>query len=380
MLLLLAALAACGGGGGGGDDSGTAAANGGGGTGPLVYAGKSAAAVINVSSANALLRNAFGSDAATAAASGVAADPPNGPQGHVGLVRELAGTVRSALPSSEERSRAASLPVDETNQCPGGGTRRTAGDMSPAGTGTVTATFTNCKDGEGDLLDGTATIRIDAYNAALSMLTDYTITIARLALRGGSNIDLSGSIRIQANADTDTETRTANLIVLEVATGAITKIENFVVADTYDNILGPSSYTESITGRAYDPTHGFVDVTTPAKLVFRSVNDEFPSSGRLVLVGAAGSRVAITARETVAEIALDADGNGVFERQARLNWNDVGGPAGANLSDTDGDGMHDSWESVYGLDPAAQDQNGDLDGDGSTNLAEYLAGTRPNAR
>ena len=41
--------------------------------------------------------------------------------------------------------------------------------------------------------------------------------------------------------------------------------------------------------------------------------------------------------------------------------------------DTDRDGMPDNWESKHGLDPRnPDDRNGDLDGDGYTNLEEYL--------
>ena len=49
------------------------------------------------------------------------------------------------------------------------------------------------------------------------------------------------------------------------------------------------------------------------------------------------------------------------------------------LSDTDGDGMPDAWESRYGLNPDnPADAAGDLDSDGLTNLEEYDANSLPN--
>jgi hypothetical protein len=59
--------------------------------------------------------------------------------------------------------------------------------------------------------------------------------------------------------------------------------------------------------------------------------------------------------------------------------NEVGGyPTLPNVArdagwDTDGDGMPDGWEEIIaGLNPLVADNNGDLDGDGYTNLEEYL--------
>ncbi|MFA6134057.1 MAG: choice-of-anchor D domain-containing protein [Phycisphaerae bacterium] len=46
--------------------------------------------------------------------------------------------------------------------------------------------------------------------------------------------------------------------------------------------------------------------------------------------------------------------------------------AGTAPTDTDRDGMPDSWETWYGTTPTVADNNGDLDGDGYTNLEAYL--------
>ncbi len=47
------------------------------------------------------------------------------------------------------------------------------------------------------------------------------------------------------------------------------------------------------------------------------------------------------------------------------------------LTDTDGDGMPDRYESDNGLDPAVDDAAGDLDGDTVSNLEEFNTGTNP---
>ncbi|HEX2101155.1 MAG TPA: hypothetical protein VHF69_10850, partial [Candidatus Synoicihabitans sp.] len=45
---------------------------------------------------------------------------------------------------------------------------------------------------------------------------------------------------------------------------------------------------------------------------------------------------------------------------------------GVAPADADRDGMPDAWEIAHGLDPATADHNGDVDGNGYTNLEDYL--------
>jgi hypothetical protein len=70
----------------------------------------------------------------------------------------------------------------------------------------------------------------------------------------------------------------------------------------------------------------------------------------------------------------DLNNDGAADNTAFMNWTDLSGPVGANIADTDGDGMHNSWETVNNAANALDDP----DGDGSDNLAEYNAGSNPN--
>lgn len=64
--------------------------------------------------------------------------------------------------------------------------------------------------------------------------------------------------------------------------------------------------------------------------------------------------------------------SGIIDSQQQVGgWPEL--KTGYIPNDTDHDGMPDDWEITYGLDPVNPiDRNGDADGDGHTNLENYL--------
>lgn len=109
-----------------------------------------------------------------------------------------------------------------------------------------------------------------------------------------------------------------------------------------------------------------------------SVTGTPPEELRETLLGEAGAT--LPARDAVDRRVLglvEAKEGGIIDSQE-----DVGGWPELSVAeapeDRDRDGMPDAWERRHGLDPEdGDDHREDLDGDGYTNLEEYLNGTDP---
>lgn len=375
---LIATLVACGSG-GGGANGGTPTA--------VTYSGNTSQAVITNANASTLVAESVGGTDGGAATSSLAGADPAAREERMLHGRRLARIFRATL--TERRADGSSMltvPVDKTEACRNGGTRRLSGDLTVAATGTLTVTYTNCREDE-DALTGEATMfifhtmgRPGQPNVPLG----FTVTFTRLALRGRVSADISGSVQVQVTESLDTETTTENIVALYNSTGRMTKSGNLVFIDTYDHAVLPTSYTRWVNGRVLDSVHGYFDIKTSTPLSFPTLTQAHPSSGVLVYTGAGlgnDRRIRVTALSaTMVELALDFNGDGAYERAARLRWDALQDPIGEDVGDDDRDGMHNSWETAFGLNPAAADASADADGDGRSNLAEYRDGTNPAVR
>src|SRR4051812_26173799 len=385
VCVVVGGLAACGGGGGGGGGGGNSAGPAGGAQG-LTYSGSIAAAAISTGNASQLSADVMGGNVATAVGVLSAVAITRGSvsagrsQGFAALARRLYQSSRSGafVGRSSSSRMLAGAAIDRSELCDSGSVHVFGNVDDATQTGTITAVYANCRTGS-DVVNGQATLDIVAYDKTFGLATDETLTFTRASFVGpGMNVDLSGSIRRQIDQTAKTYTYTENFVTVDNLSRLMTKTENLLITDTYIGLLG-GAYTEAIRGRVYDSVHGYADVTTTVPLSFGTLNPEYPSSGQIVLHGVNSRTAVLTAlSETLFTLAVDEDGNGIYEVNVTLKWSDLGTPVASDLADTDGDGMHNSWESANGLDPHnPADANLDADGDGYSNKLEYLGGTDP---
>ena len=92
-----------------------------------------------------------------------------------------------------------------------------------------------------------------------------------------------------------------------------------------------------------------------------------------VLAGAGASLVRDAVDARVVESVCRGTGRLIDSQKEIGGWPELA--SGTTAPDGDGDGMPDAWERARGLDPAdGGDANGDRDGDGYTNVEEWMNG------
>ena len=117
-----------------------------------------------------------------------------------------------------------------------------------------------------------------------------------------------------------------------------------------------------------------MDVTTITLLQI-TTSQVFPNTGEIRLAGG-GNPLHVRALSPIqVELQFDTNADNLGDGfAARMKWTELSGPIGADIADTDLDGMHNSWETFYGGNLNPTDDN---DLNGGDNLAEDQARTKP---
>lgn len=385
-IFLAFGLAACGGGGGGGDGVPTD-----GGTVGITYTGNTNPASITTTNASTLIDNVIDGSDVTESVPGVQPQAVREPVRWDVVVsavdKLLLRTRDAAVPASAAESidyhAAAAVTIEEILPCDSGSMSLSGILDDQTGTGTVTVTFNACTT-DGETTNGTSTLRVDAMDLFYFEITDGLFSSPLLTITSAEfDVSMSFDMRMEMIIDENLERFTGNLVGRDNRTGDMLKYEDFVEENVYfPFVLNPTSYTQFMRGRLYDSTYGYVDIVTPeiSPLTYSTIEQLYPDTGVLVMTGAGSNLRLVTESATHVVIALDSDGDGLHEIGVTLLWDEIGEPIAADIGDNDGDSMHNSWETTYGLNPEdAADALLDTDGDGVNNYQEYLDRTHPTA-
>ncbi|MGV3658966.1 MAG: S8 family serine peptidase [Prosthecobacter sp.] len=241
-------------------------------------------------------------------------------------------------------------------------------------------------------LEGSATVNYATSNGSATAGSDYTSTNGTLTFAAG---ELTKTFSIPITNDSVQEANETIQVTLSAAggnttlgmltTGTVTILDNDTPTPVALRPLFPQ-VTEADTtltftvSRSVGGTTGTVDWST-APLTATPGADYQSGSGTLTF---SANDLSQTFAVTIFNDALPEDGE-FFEvlLQSPTGGLSLEFPPGTAVTiedaDTDGDSLVDDYETSVGLNVAVNDTALDLDGDGVSNLNEFIVGSAPNS-
>lgn len=240
--------------------------------------------------------------------------------------------------------------------------------------------------------EGSATVNYATSNGTATAGSDYTSTSGTLTFAAG---ELTKTFLIPITNDTTLEANETINVTLSSATGNATlgTLTSGTVTILDDDAitpmaLSPASQTvnEAATAltftvsRSTSGSAGTVAWSTTAGTAIADTDFQ-ASSGTVTF---AISDLSKTFTVNLLDDALPEDPKSfTVTIQSPTGGLILGSPTTATVTivdaDTDGDGLLDDYETSVGLDPAVNDAALDLDGDGVSNMSEFIVGSAPNS-
>jgi hypothetical protein len=250
------------------------------------------------------------------------------------------------------------------------------------GTGTLAFNYHACLQ-NGVTLDGSLYFHVhylDYYR--------FNATMDMVLIRVSSSeydASVSGTMAIDEmlSGNTYTQQKTRNYVEKVNTTGKMYMFENYVITTHTNDIFSSTSggyitFTGAPVALIYDSVHGSLKIETINPLLFSSTLLPYPDEGGKLLFTGDNSSIQLSVlSQRHVKLELDIDGSTGYEILRYALWGELENVANLNLADSDGDGMHDSWETRFGLNPEVDDSTGNLDGDELTNIEEYQQGYDP---
>lgn len=241
-------------------------------------------------------------------------------------------------------------------------------------------------------LEGSATVNYATSDATATAGSDYTSTSGTLTFAAG---ELTKTFTIPITNDTSLEADETINVTLSAATGSSTlgtlSTGTVTILDN-DNItplaLSPASQTVSeaataltfTVSRTTSGTTGTVDWSTTAGTA--TAGADFQTGSGTLTFGTADLSQTFTVNLLNDAVPEDPESFTVT-LQSPTGSVSLGSPTTATVTiedaDTDSDGLLDDYETSVGLNPAVNDAALDSDGDGISNMHEFIVGSAPNS-
>lgn len=170
---------------------------------------------------------------------------------------------------------------------------------------------------------------------------------------------LSASGEMAVESIGSTFITTLNMLMRTDSAGTVYRFENFSFTVTSEGDFEALR----VSGTFYHPDYGFVIVSTPDPLQFRTNAYDDPSSGTLHYEGSGGTKMRFTALSSLTfQISVDTDGDGELDLDSReLSWLDInlhsGGAAllGVDAANAGCDGLDPCYASIQEAIDASND-------------------------
>ena len=201
------------------------------------------------------------------------------------------------------------------------------GTLQAAGDG-MSISANACNDGDGTVIDGLMSLTLSRYTDRQNFAFSLSFTSFSATSTSGSDlVQLSGSLSAVYSGGNQTVIASSGLSAQARLAG---QNRSVVVTGFSATIVDQGTqYTETLAGTfSLGALEGRSVVLSTVTPVVQRVDDLYPSSGALRLVGAGGSALLIEAVDaTQARLSLDANGDGKFEVKESFGEGSVTGIA-----------------------------------------------------
>jgi hypothetical protein len=222
----------------------------------------------------------------------------------------------------------------EVSQCAVAGTVSISGNLRSQDTlspgDTITARFTNCDDGEGEVINGVLTLDIDTFEGDL--LSGFVALGVTMGFQSFSVTEDGEIHMVNGGLSVLIDTRNYPLNTFTMSSGSLSVtdgvetvvLSNFTTTASSDESSQPPAFTFESSGRISVPRHG--SVTYRVEEPFTGFGEGDPESGVLYIEGGGGASITATVLSaTQVQLDMDYDGNGSTDQTVIVTWVELEG-------------------------------------------------------